>query len=935
MISVPGDLTGFFADLDWPKIATGVMTAVIISFLTWWKGGFRYLFYKSRVTKALKQYRRELKKDVSSLTVIGRREGFDLTNVYVDMDTVKSDLAGKRSKEEGNEKYEVPRTMVLVGGPGAGKSTYVKKQLLDVLASPPTIPFYIRLREYGGEKIDALLASRLEASGVPNPADNVRIALSGPGCVCVLDGLDEVRPNLQETAYTAINEFYRSYFGPGVSHFGRLIVTCRKEAYRSIPLSIPSIWEVVPLNDAQIQKFADTWPLGFPAGKSADSFWRDLSASSRILEVSRSPLLLVGSLLLYTESTLGIPGERVKYLRKIKDTLVEDWATAQAHVPDPWNNAYSPLLANIAFSMHEDQTTELSKPKCVELIAGVLPSYGYESDQASAFLDSLFKKTGILVSDLPGTVIFVQFMLQEYFSSLNLLSRYNIEKIGKLARQGSWWRESILLAIAQAPDPSAYIGELFASAPIIGAMAVAEAPTPSIHLQETAVTLMLGQLDAGDSASELPIVSLLRKVAGRIERELCDELSRRLEGGDEKVAAIAGRVLATSGTPAATETLSKYPSAWKQCLDTSSYLSSTFEKLLFGWVETPSHLYWRDAVELLIDRSNEQVIGRLINILPKVPIDKADLLAQALLKKMHSEMGEAGFRRHAEAFSNICRCASYVEQKAHLIGELTRSTSFRPVGIAPVALALTSDVAGSTFQQTASKAANTLALARTWSNSRDFYFIFIVSLLIASMFLMPDGNSAGSLALIGLGALATIFAMSAPRQSAPWHEERYLPNRNVPALLFMALILFTGLAFGLTITASRSLAATTKELQTPLLLMLALCIILLGLLAHSRIWIIGITDSFDSDETLLSWYTINSMKAVRYGAIAWAIILAAEMVTALTPSYIVNVEYLSFGALAIAVVVAVHAGTGYRAYVRARMAANSLHGQAHHIERTP
>lgn len=138
----------------------------------------------------------------------------------------------------------------------------------------------------------------------------VQVLLKRQDCLTVRDGLDEVRPQILEDVFVKINNFTKKYFAKETS--GRLIVSCRKEAYRSIPLDISEVWETVPLTDAKIRSFATEWPLGYPKGRSAEEFWSDLSANEKILEVSRSPLLLVGSLLLYTESGLGIPGQRTK-----------------------------------------------------------------------------------------------------------------------------------------------------------------------------------------------------------------------------------------------------------------------------------------------------------------------------------------------------------------------------------------------------------------------------------------------------------------------------------------------------------------------------------------------------------------------------------------------------------------------------------------------
>jgi hypothetical protein len=204
-------------------------------------------------------------------------------------------------------------------------------------------------------------------------------------------------------------------------------------------------------------------------------------------------------------------------------------------------------------------------------------------------------------------------------------------------------------------------------------MAVAESPTPSLELQRKAVQIVLPQLTAGDDASTLPVVFLLRKVSGRLERELCDALGARLDNGGSasEASAAAGpaeRALATAGTAAATETLSKYPSAWRYCLHGANYLSNTFEKLLFTWVEIPSHAYSQPAADLLLSRHNEETISQLIDILEKLASEKANFLASAVLKKMDKWTIE----RYAYAVSlntieTASRCIPYVEDTNRLL----------------------------------------------------------------------------------------------------------------------------------------------------------------------------------------------------------------------------------------------------------------------------
>jgi len=166
-------LSAFIADLHWSEVIVGalalILGTIIISIFVSTVGGFRSLYRRYQVSRALQKYRKDLKKEVGKLTVIGRREGFDLAKVYIEINVNNSDLMGKSAKSDGTYPQAYRNAFVLVGGPGAGKSTYVRKMVLDALSrrdliarlrslfneSPepgPRIPFFVRLREYGAER---------------------------------------------------------------------------------------------------------------------------------------------------------------------------------------------------------------------------------------------------------------------------------------------------------------------------------------------------------------------------------------------------------------------------------------------------------------------------------------------------------------------------------------------------------------------------------------------------------------------------------------------------------------------------------------------------------------------------------------------------------------------------------------------------------------
>lgn len=664
MGNIIGDIIDWIKTWDFMVILYEVVAALLVALLLKRTGIFRWISRQYKLRKGIRAYRRSVLEDCSSLIVIGKRQGFSIQEVFVRLDVAPSDLTGKTEEKP----IRPPRCYVLVGGPGAGKSTIAKHKIVGHLSrSPAGLPLYVRLREYvQSESIEEYLVSKIRSHGIEDAEGLVRAILQRPDCLCVLDGLDEIRPHLREQVCDHINHFYQTYFSSPGTGSDSLIVTCRKEAYRSVPLDIPAIWEVRPLTDQQIQRFAAKWPLGFPKGKSSDTFCTDLASTERILELTRCPLLLVGALMQYTESNLGIPDERIEYLARIGRWLVSDWATAQGHPPDPWRPAYERILARLALDMHISQEFEYPADKTIDLIKNWLPDYGYQSEEADVFLQNIMTRTGILVRDTPGAVVFAQFALQEYYASMEAIEQLGPEGLASKSSE-HWWREAIPLAVAQEKNPTPCLEALFATSPLMATLAVAECPTPSIEMQERAIQACVTGIAAGEDVAGPATISLLRKVAGQQESVLCSELERRLEGTAPDIASAVGQILATAGTSAASQVLARHPGVWSTCLETAGYLSNAFENLLVDWIERGSDTQSKHAAELLCSRLSTDRLNELLALLPRLPRPRADFLARNLLTVI-DHMARRRLRGPEQGvLAQISECVPYVgDPKSYL-----------------------------------------------------------------------------------------------------------------------------------------------------------------------------------------------------------------------------------------------------------------------------
>lgn len=808
------NIISWLMSLDSKEIFYAIVGGTILALIVNWMNLYRLVHQKYRLRKGLAKYHQYIERICSSLVVIGRRQGFSIKSVFEPLDLAPSDLMQKQANSQPLSSF------VLVGGPGAGKSTVVKKRALDRL-SQREMTFFVSLREYTGfDSIEEYLIHLLETHRVPSPGQIVRSGLIGTRAYCILDGLDEVRPKNRDEVCRHINEFYARYFAR--NSYAQLIVTCRKEAYRDLPLDISDIWEVRPLTDEQIRRLASSWPLGYPTNKTSETFWRDLASTPKVLELARSPLLLVGGLMQYTESNLGIPEERFEYLARIARWLTIDWSNAQGLPPDPFRPVYERVLPIIAFHLHSSQRSDCTTDETIVLLKRSLPRYGFRAEDAEHVLEGIITKTGILVRDTPGTVVFAQFSLQEYFASQALLNALPYSEATNLTPI-KWWREVILLSAAQELDPSRILEALLSSNPILGAAAVAECPTPSLELQEVAIDACLTGLDSLDLNSRPAAISLLRKVRNEQESRFCQELEARLSGTDG-VASFVGLVLATAGTAAATGVLAKHPGVWDKCLEEAGYLSTSFENLLVDWIMKGDMEQSKKAIELLSGRLSEDRREELINILPVLEINTASDLSSMLIKNLE-EGNKNKFFTDPEDLWKLSRCAPYIQTPETYLS--SRNTEGRLHDLSPVPASLH---LSHSKKMSPNRLFNLLVRSLQWYSDRNPIFFLISSALSALAIDQFHEHRLGFL------AISTIFFLTGslmPRR-LPWSNSSVLSTIQSYPIGIMIAPFLAGAAWVLSTGATFNITAPSQANPAAALLSLAF---LLFVISRSRRWI--------------------------------------------------------------------------------------------------
>ncbi|MEW6518679.1 MAG: NACHT domain-containing protein [Thermodesulfobacteriota bacterium] len=231
------------------------------------------------------------------------------------------------------------RNFVVLGGPGAGKSSLIKYAMCKIADGDTSvigsklihrIPFRVELSTYSTYRSShnggfaAFLANRLSVEsqlGYISQA-NVQSLLEHYETFVFFDGLDEVADPVQRTdVRNDIENFTRN------TPRARVIVTCRPEAFTDVPLKERDfeLFEVQNFSDSQIAEYVERWykieePDDTLRVAEAKRCFREISYVEE--ELRRNPLLLSLLLIIY-RNNLEFPTSKLEIYESCANTLVE------------------------------------------------------------------------------------------------------------------------------------------------------------------------------------------------------------------------------------------------------------------------------------------------------------------------------------------------------------------------------------------------------------------------------------------------------------------------------------------------------------------------------------------------------------------------------------------------------------------------------------
>ncbi|MGW7202315.1 NACHT domain-containing protein [Streptomyces sp. NPDC054837] len=436
------------------------------------------------------------------------------------------------------------RLLVVLGDPGAGKSTLVRYAALALAGGPADrpladlagrVPLVVELRQYAEEQwrhssFEDFLAHLHEAYTLSVPRPVQEELLTNGRALVVFDGLDELfDPTVRARTSQRIAAFAARY--PSA----RIVVTSRVIGYQRGILEAAGFahFMLQDLDEGRIRAFIRSWyGVACPnapvqAGQLVERLTSAVTSSRPLQEMAGNPLLLTVLAIIGRRQTL--PHNRRSVFEHAVTVLVSHWDRAAKLLKAP----LSPPVAEALDVLGPDERLELLRllaRTMQEGHSGIAGNHIHASDLERVFREYLQKyelpavhataaaramvaqlhERNFILSRYGGEVYgFVHRAFLEYLAAADIAQRYNdrewatpeelVEQVVVRRAADPAWHEVLLLLFGQlgtAPTGTAMdrLLKLHAAAPDSDASHVA------LALRMLAETNKLGELSARSTA---------------------------------------------------------------------------------------------------------------------------------------------------------------------------------------------------------------------------------------------------------------------------------------------------------------------------------------------------------------------------------------------------------------------------------------------------
>ncbi len=427
---------------------------------------------------AAQKYATEIWRQYNSIRVFGMTDNVPLDSLFVRVNVLEKNqeqyrdsvdflqqnfdhtartikFGTTRTTKTGIETINSQDKMIVLGKPGAGKSTYLKSLALESIKKESQIkdrkiPIFITLKELAdkGYSLMDFLTYQFGICSLEDAGLFIENMLKKGRCLLLLDGLDEIQEERKNDIIQEIIDFSEKY------HQNQFVISCRVAAYNAWFEKFADV-EMADFNDQQIEDFIMKWfHKEVEVGKSC---WGKLKDEAPLKEIATTPLLLTLLCIAYDEN-LDFHASRAELYEEAINALLKKWDSSRRIKRfEPYKklsiSRKRALFSQIAAHTFEEGKYFFKRKEIVRLIIAYIQNLlNIDSDEledtGEHIFDAIIANHGIFIPRAKGIYSFAHLTFQEYFTaryiSENSTKGSTSALIKNHIQDDKWWEVFLL-----------------------------------------------------------------------------------------------------------------------------------------------------------------------------------------------------------------------------------------------------------------------------------------------------------------------------------------------------------------------------------------------------------------------------------------------------------------------------------------------------------
>lgn len=376
---------------------------------------------------------------------------------------------------DGDAYVEANDRVVILGGPGAGKTTFLKFLALAYIDKAifdksnlkrSKLPFFVPLPVfYRGDRsiFDFILDPIKEKTNEHSLSFLTRLLDSG-SAVVLLDSLDEVPKSERPKVVARIREFSSRF------PHTKVVLSCRTADFNE-PLESFCEVEIAKLDKGSVHKIVRAW--FHDDAKKARELCAVIDHEKGVSSLTETPLLL-SLLCIQFRHDLLLPKRKVELFKRCSEALLRDWDTTRGFRRDSsyetlTDQAKEKLFESIAGQFTLDVFTYIfPQSKVIEIVSEFCSVVGIDPGEASNIVDEIDQHHGILERFSQEHYGFSHTSFQEYFAARYIVAKNFGYKVVANYFDEEEWYSIIEFVVSMSDNPEDIIDLLIAKSNLAG-----------------------------------------------------------------------------------------------------------------------------------------------------------------------------------------------------------------------------------------------------------------------------------------------------------------------------------------------------------------------------------------------------------------------------------------------------------------------------------